>query len=57
MRQNGPSTNLHDVMEEDFLRVCQYAYQGDHATPPFGILEEVKEEIYVTNGMPEVTSR
>ncbi|QDS68221.1 hypothetical protein FKW77_010584 [Venturia effusa] len=31
---------LPDVSENDFLRFCQYAYTGDYAPPPFGILDE-----------------
>lgn len=34
--------SLPDVNEDDFLRFCQYAYTGDYATPPFGILEDVE---------------
>ncbi|OCL02376.1 hypothetical protein AOQ84DRAFT_434418 [Glonium stellatum] len=33
------SVNFDDVLEEDFIRFCQFAYMGDYTTPPC-IIEE-----------------
>jgi len=34
------SVDFGDVLEEDFIRLCQFAYTGDYATPSFIIREE-----------------